>query len=170
VNNAGSAPFLSTVDSIRVEGFEKYFRINFMSAVFATQAAAPALTSKGEGASVINVASVAGFIASPGLTYYAGAKAAMISFTRTVAQEWASFGVRVNAVAPGWIETEMNERAREDPAWAESIRGLIPLGRWGTAEDVANVALFLASDRASFITGSVIVVDGGQTLSGLRPQ
>lgn len=170
VNNAGAAPFLSTVDSIRLEGFEKYFRINFMSAVFATQAAAPALTSKGEGASVINVASVAGFIASPGLTYYAGAKAAMISFTRTVAQEWAPHGVRVNAIAPGWIETEMNERARQDPSWSESIRALIPLGRWGTPVDVANVALFLASDKASFITGSVIVVDGGQTLSGLRPQ
>jgi NAD(P)-dependent dehydrogenase (short-subunit alcohol dehydrogenase family) len=170
VNNAGSAPFLSTVDSIRLEGFEKYFRINFLSAVFATQAAARELTGKGHGASVINIASVAGFIASPGLTYYAGAKAAMISFTRTVAQEWAGFGVRVNAVAPGWIETEMNERARQDPAWAESIRSLIPLGRWGTAEDVANVALFLASDRAAFITGSVIVVDGGQTLATLRPQ
>jgi NAD(P)-dependent dehydrogenase (short-subunit alcohol dehydrogenase family) len=170
VNNAGAAPFVSTVDSIRLEGFEKYFRINFMSAVYATQAAASVLLAKGEGASVINVASVAGFIASPGLTYYAGAKAALISFTRTVAQEWASAGVRVNAIAPGWVETEMNERAREDPAWAESIRGLVPMGRWGTPEDVSGVALFLASDAASYITGSVIVVDGGQTLASLRPQ
>jgi NAD(P)-dependent dehydrogenase (short-subunit alcohol dehydrogenase family) len=170
VNNAGAAPFLSTVDSIRLEGFEKYFRINFMSAVYATQAAASVLLAKGEGASVINVASVAGFIASPGLTYYAGAKAALISFTRTVAQEWASAGVRVNAIAPGWVETEMNERAREDPGWAESIRSLVPMGRWGTPDDVSGVALFLASDAASYITGSVIVVDGGQTLASLRPQ
>ena len=114
VNNAGAAPFLSTVDSVRLEGFEKYFRINFMSAVYATQAAAPILTGRGDGASVINVASVAGFIASPGLTYYAGAKAALINFTRTVAREWAPFGVRVNAIAPGWIETELNAGARED--------------------------------------------------------
>jgi gluconate 5-dehydrogenase len=170
VNNAGAAPFMATVDSIRLEGFDKYFRINFMSAVYATQAAAPVLLARGEGASVINVASVAGFIASPGLTYYAGAKAALISFTRTVAQEWASSGVRVNAIAPGWIETEMNDQARQNPDWAESIRSLIPMGRWGTPEDVANVALFLASDAASFITGSVIVVDGGQTLASLRPQ
>jgi NAD(P)-dependent dehydrogenase (short-subunit alcohol dehydrogenase family) len=81
-----------------------------------------------------------------------------------VAQEWASSGVRVNAIAPGWIETEMNARAREDPAYYDSIRSLIPMGRWGTAEEVASVARFLASDAASFITGAVIVVDGGQTL------
>ena len=170
VNNAGAAPFMSTVDSIRLDGFEKYFRINFMSAVYATQAAAPKLLAGGEGASVINVASVAGMIASPGLTYYAGANAALISFTRTVAQEWGASGVRVNAIAPGWIETEMNARAREDPAWAEGIRSLVPMGRWGTPEDVAGVAVFLASVAASFMTGSVVVVDGGQTLASLRPQ
>ena len=170
VNNAGAAPFLSTLDSIRLEGFEKYFRINYLSAVYATQAAAPLLTGRGPGACVVNVASVAAFVASPGLTYYAGAKAALVSLTRTVAQEWAAYGVRVNAIAPGWIETEMNERARQDRGWADGIRAMIPLGRWGTAEDVAAAALFLASDAASFITGSVLVVDGGQTLTTLRPQ
>ena len=167
VNNAGAAPFLSTVDTIRRDGFEKYFRVNFHSAFYATQAAAPHLLDGG--GAVVNVASVAGFIASPGLTYYAGAKAALISLTKTVAQEWASRGVRVNAVAPGWIETEMNAQARQDPTYVEGIRSMIPLGRWGTAEDVARVALFLASDDASFMTGSVVVVDGGQTLSALNP-
>jgi NAD(P)-dependent dehydrogenase (short-subunit alcohol dehydrogenase family) len=165
VNNAGAAPFLSTLDSIRLDGFEKYFRINFMSAVYATRAAAPALTSRGAAASVVNVASVAGYVASPGLTYYASAKAALISFTKTVAQEWASFGVRVNAIAPGWVETEMNAGAREDPSFYEGIRAMIPMGRWGRAEEIAAVARFLASDAASFMTGSVVVVDGGQTLS-----
>jgi NAD(P)-dependent dehydrogenase (short-subunit alcohol dehydrogenase family) len=164
VNNAGGAPFLSTVQTIRPEGFEKYFRLNFTSAFLCTRAAAPTLLTTGSG-SVINIASVAGFIASPGLTYYAGAKAALISFTRTVAQEWASAGVRVNAVAPGWIETEMNEVARRDPSFVESIRSLIPMGRWGRAEEVAAVARFLASDAASFMTGAVVVVDGGQTLT-----
>jgi NAD(P)-dependent dehydrogenase (short-subunit alcohol dehydrogenase family) len=166
VNNAGAAPFLSTVDSIRPDGFEKYFRINFTSAFYATQAASAHLLAEGAG-SVVNVASVAGFIASPGLTYYASAKAALISFTKTVAQEWASSGVRVNAIAPGWIETEMNAQARQDPAFVESIRSMIPMGRWGTAEEVAQVALFLASERSSFMTGSVVVADGGQTLTAL---
>lgn len=166
VNNAGGAPFLSTVDSIRPEGFEKYFRINFHSAFYATQAASRHLLEKGSGC-VVNVASVAAFIASPGLTYYAGAKAALVSFTRTVAQEWAGHGVRVNAVAPGWIETDLNAQARQDPGFVESIRSQIPMGRWGTAEEVAAVVRFLASDAASFMTGSVVVVDGGQTLTAL---
>jgi NAD(P)-dependent dehydrogenase (short-subunit alcohol dehydrogenase family) len=167
VNNAGAAPFFSTVESIRLEGFEKYFRVNFLSALYATRAAGPELLRKGQGASVINVASVAAFIASPGLTYYSTAKAALVNLTRTVAREWAGFGVRVNAIAPGWIETELNEGARQDPTFTETIRSTIPMGRWGTAEEVAAVARFLASDAASFMTGSVVVVDGGQTVSNL---
>lgn len=166
VNNAGAAPFLSTVDQIREEGFEKYFRINFHSAFYCTKAVAPILLGKRSGC-VVNVASVAGYIASPGLTYYSGAKAALINFTKTVAQEWAPFGVRVNAVAPGWIESEMNVRAREDPNFYEGVRSMIPMGRWGTVDEVAGIVLFLASDAASYMTGSVVVVDGGQTLSNL---
>jgi NAD(P)-dependent dehydrogenase (short-subunit alcohol dehydrogenase family) len=170
VNNAGAAPFLSTVESIRLSGFEKYFRITFLSAVYCTQAAAKELLAKGDRACVVNVASVAGYIASPGLTYYSSAKAALINFTKTVAREWAPHGVRVNAIAPGWVETEMNERARQDPNWYETIRGMIPMGRWGTAEEVADVALFLATNAARYMTGSVIVVDGGQTLTALTGQ
>jgi NAD(P)-dependent dehydrogenase (short-subunit alcohol dehydrogenase family) len=167
VNNAGAAPFLSTLDQMRLEGFDKYFRLNFNGAVYCTKAVAPVLLTRGGGC-VLNVASVAGFIASPGLTYYAGAKAALISFTRTVAQEWAAHNVRVNALAPGWIETEMNESARQTiPEFNRRVLESIPLGRWGTPEDVAGAALFLCSPAASFITGSVLVVDGGQTLSAL---
>ncbi|HEV8683335.1 MAG TPA: SDR family NAD(P)-dependent oxidoreductase [Actinomycetota bacterium] len=166
VNNAGGAPFLSTVDSIREDGFEKYLRLNFTSAFYCTKAVAPLLLEKRAGC-VINVASVAGLTASPGLTYYGAAKAALINFTRTVAREWASSGIRVNAIAPGWIETDLNVGARQDPNFYETIRSSIPMGRWGRSEEVATVARFLASDAASFITGAVIVVDGGQTLSNL---
>ena len=169
VNNAGAAPFVSTLDTIREDGFEKYFRATFTSAFYVTKAAAPIFLEKQSG-SVINVASVAAFIASPGLTYYGAAKAALINLTKTVAREWASSGVRVNAIAPGWIETEMNATGRQDPTWYETIRSMIPLGRWGTAEEIAAVARFLASDEASFITGSVIIADGGQTLSNVIGQ
>jgi NAD(P)-dependent dehydrogenase (short-subunit alcohol dehydrogenase family) len=167
VNNAGAAPFFSPVESIRLDGFEKYFRVNFLSALICTRAAAPHLLKRGERASVINVASVAAFVASPGLAYYSTAKAALVNLTRTVAREWAGFGVRVNAIAPGWIETELNEGAREDPSFYDTIKATIPMGRWGRAEEVAAVARFLASDAASFMTGSVVVVDGGQTVNNL---
>ena len=164
VNNAGAAPFVSTFESARLEGWEKYFRTTFTGAVYCTHAAAQALLAR-ERASVINVASVAAFLASPGLTYYAAAKAALVSFTQTLAREWAPHGVRVNAIAPGFVETDMNAVSREDPAYHEMIRSQIPLGRWGTAEDVAGVARFLASDAAAWMTGSVVVLDGGQSLS-----
>lgn len=168
VNNAGAAPFMSTFESARLEGWEKYFRITFTGAVYCTHAAAQALLSR-RGASVINVASVAAFIASPGLTYYAAAKAALVSFTQTLAREWAP-QVRVNAIAPGFVETDMNVVPRQDPSFHEAIRAQIPLGRWGTAEDVAGVARFLASDAATWMTGSVVVIDGGQSLSVLSGQ
>jgi len=155
------------LDQIRLEGFEKYFRLNFLGAVYCTKAVAPVLLAKSDGC-ILNIASVAGFIASPGLTYYASAKAALINFTRTMAQEWAAYRVRVNALAPGWIETDMNEPARQMmPEFNRSVLDSIPLGRWGTPEDVAGAATFLCSPAASFITGSVLIVDGGQTLSTL---
>ena len=166
VNNAGAAPFMSTVDQIRESGFEKYFRINFMGALYATKAVGQVMLPKGEGC-VLNVASVAGFIASPGLSYYSTAKAALINLTKTVAREWASSGIRVNAVAPGWVETEMNEQARQFPEFFQGALASIPLGRWAKPEDIAGPVVFLCSPAASFITGSVLVVDGGQTTTAL---
>ena len=166
VNNAGAAPFMSTVDQIRESGFEKYFRINFMGALYATKAVGQVMLPKGEGC-VLNVASVAGFIASPGLSYYSTAKAALINLTKTVAREWASSGIRVNAVAPGWVETDMNEQARQYPEFFQGALASIPLGRWAKPEDIAGPVVFLCSPAAAFITGSVLVVDGGQTTTAL---
>ncbi len=166
VNNAGAAPFMSTIEAIRPEGFEKYFRINFWSAVNGIRAVAPVLMAKGSGA-VLNLASVAAFIANPGLSYYGTAKAAIVNLTKTVSREWAGYGIRVNALAPGWIETEMNVGARGSPEFVRTTLASIPLGRWGVPEDVASAALFLCSPAASWITGSVLIVDGGQTTTAL---
>jgi NAD(P)-dependent dehydrogenase (short-subunit alcohol dehydrogenase family) len=166
VNNAGAAPFMSTIEAIRPEGFEKYFRINFWSAVNGTRAVAPVMMAKGSGA-VLNLASVAAFIANPGLSYYGTAKAAIVNLTKTVSREWAAHGIRVNALAPGWIETEMNVGARQSPEFLRTTLASIPLGRWGRPEDVAAAALFLCSPAASWITGSVLVIDGGQTTTAL---
>jgi NAD(P)-dependent dehydrogenase (short-subunit alcohol dehydrogenase family) len=111
---------------------------------------------------VLNVVSVAGMMATPGIAYYSSSKAALINVTRTVAAEWGPSGVRVNALAPGWLDTEMTDQARVLPQY-EGLLKTIPLGRAGQPEDIAGAATFLCSPAAGWITGSVLLVDGGQS-------
>ncbi len=164
VNNAGVAPFYGNIDRIRMHRFERYFATNFMGAMNAMRAVAPVLLKKQSGC-VLNVVSLAGFIAVPGLAYYSTSKAALINLTRTAAAEWAPSGLRVNALAPGSIETDMNVQARMFPEFAEGVTKTIPMGRWGQPEDVVGPAVFLCSPAAAWVNGAVLVVDGGQSTS-----
>ncbi len=167
VNNAGVAPFLATFVDTRPDGFERYFNVNFLSAVYGTRAAARVLLPKGSG-SVLNLSSIDAIMIEPELTYYGTAKAAVVNLTKSCALEWAARGVRVNAIAPGWIDTPMNQAERDDPDAEARILADIPMGRWGRPEEIASIAVFLASDAASFITGEVVIADGGQTLTSGR--
>jgi NAD(P)-dependent dehydrogenase (short-subunit alcohol dehydrogenase family) len=137
-------------------------RLNADSVVHVLQAVGPHLLERRSG-SVINVASVAGLGATPMLTPYGASKAACISVTRSVAVEWAHAGVRVNALCPGWTATELNRVLWENEEASAGLTATIPMGRWGRAEEMAGPAVFLASDASSFMTGQVLVVDGGQT-------
>jgi len=167
VNNAGVAPFLATFLDTRPDGFEKHFGINFWSAVYGTRAAGRIMVEQGSGC-VLNLASIDAFMIEPELSYYGAAKAAIVNLTRSTALEWASSGVRVNALAPGWIDTPMNEAERNDPEAEAKILSAIPMGRWGRPEEIAAAAVFLCSPAASFITGETLIIDGGQTLTSAR--
>jgi len=167
VNNAGVAPFLATFLDTRPDGFEKHFGINFWSAVYGTRAAGRIMVEQGSGC-VLNLASIDAFMIDPGLSYYGAAKAAIVNLTRSTALEWAASRVRVNALAPGWIDTPMNKAERNDPEAEAKILSAIPMGRWGRPEEIAAAAVFLCSPAASFITGETLIIDGGQTLTSAR--
>ncbi len=162
VNNAGGSGFMAGILDLRSDAWEKLLRLNLTHVFWAMQEAGKIFTSQQSGA-IVNIASVAGIASSPALSAYGAAKAGLISMTRTAAAEWGHAGVRVNAVAPGWIKTELNRFAWEDDEAAKSLVERAALSRWGEPPEIAEVVAFLASDRASYITGQTIVVDGGLT-------
>ena len=157
VNNAGI-----TRDSLLVRMKEKdwdaVLNINLKGAFHCTKAAAKHMMKQRSGC-IINIASIVGVTGNAGQANYVASKAGIIGFTKAIAKELAPRGIRVNAVAPGYIETDMTESLPEDIQ--KSMLGQIPLGRAGRPEDVAGVVAFLASDRADYITGQVIHISGG---------
>jgi NAD(P)-dependent dehydrogenase (short-subunit alcohol dehydrogenase family) len=162
VNNAGGNSFMSPVQSMRLSGWRKTLNLNLDSIVALTQALIPRLVNSGNG-SVINVASVAGLNSSPFMSHYGAAKAALISFSRSLAVELAAQGVRVNSLVPGWIETDLTDFLRDTKEAEAGALARVPMARWGRPEEIADAALFLASDSSSFMTGQELIVDGGLT-------
>ena len=110
---------------------------------------------------IVNIASMHAIFGAPLSPAYAASKGGVVQLTKSLAVAWAEHGIRVNAIAPGWIETPMTMPARSDAARNRAILDRTPLGRWGTPDDIVGPAVFLASDAARFITGAILVVDGG---------
>lgn len=160
VNNAGGNSFMSAVQSMRLSGWRKTLNLNLDSVVALTQALIPRLINSGNG-SIINVSSVAGLNGSPLMSHYGAAKAALISFSRSLALELAHQGVRVNSLVPGWIDTDLTDFLRASKESEQGALARVPMARWGKPEEIAAAALFLASDSSSFMTGQELVVDGG---------
>lgn len=161
VNNAGI-----TRDGLIVrmsdDDWKSVIDTNLSGAFYTTRAAARVMM-KARAGSIINIASVVGLTGNAGQVNYSAAKAGLIGMTKSVARELASRNVRANAIAPGFIDTEMTGALPE--AVREAAQGLIAMGRFGSADDIASAVAFLASDDASYITGQVIAVDGGMTFS-----
>lgn len=126
------------------------------------------MVKAGKGA-IINTASVAGMVPEPGLCHYVAAKHGVIGLTKTAGLDYAPRGVRVNAVAPGWVQTAMTEAFKDNPAFWDHLTQGAPIGRPAQPEEIVGVVLYLASDAASYTTGQTFVVDGGQTVRGLFP-
>jgi NAD(P)-dependent dehydrogenase (short-subunit alcohol dehydrogenase family) len=152
VNNAG-------VSEIKGQD-EMIMRLNYHAPLETTKALVRQMAERGHG-SVIHMSSVAGATGVAELPTYGATKAALDSLTRSQAAQFGKHGVRVNAVAPGLIITEMWEEGRKTPGLAEGLAGHIALGRWGEPQEISSVVAFLASDAASYVTGQTIIVDGG---------
>ena len=165
VNNAGVASGGPELQRAAPETFDAVMRVN-VAAVFAlTQAVGAHMLERGSG-SVINVSSMFGLVAStpaPDAPYVAS-KSAVNGLTRELANQWASRGVRVNAIAPGWFATEINEELLGDERAARWLERQCPMGRPGREHELDGVLLFLASDASSYCTGQVIAIDGGWTI------
>ena len=146
----------------QTDAFEEVMRVN----VTAGFALANALVERLEaaGGAVVNVASMWAIFGSPGAPAYTASKGAVAAVTRSQAVAWASRGVRVNSVAPGWVETRISEKARNDAERAQRIGSRIPMGRWAKPAEVASVVRFLLSQDAGYVTGAMIPVDGGYSV------
>ena len=160
INNAGIAVRKNPEDYTEEE-WHRVMDTNMTSAFLCSQAAYPAMVQAG-GGKIINIGSVMSQMAAPHAAPYATSKGAIVQFTRAIATAWAKDNIQANSVLPGWIDTELTVAARTQvPGLNESILARTPAGRWGVPEDLAGIAVFLASRASDFVTGAAIPCDGG---------
>lgn len=164
VNNAGTEGRIGPIVDQTPESYAAVFDTNVLGVLLSLKHELRVMIPQMHG-SIVNLSSVAGSRAVPSAAVYVASKHAVEGLTKTAALEAAPFGVRVNAVAPGPIETAMLDRFTGDVAGKADMIASVPLGRAGTAEEIAQAILFLASDKVSFLTGQALIVDGGQAVA-----
>lgn len=169
VNNAGVLSKIGPSMDLRLDDWEESITVMATGAFLCSREFGEQMRSGG-GGSIVNVSSINGLLAFPLRLAYSAAKAALLSMTEVLAVEWAGYGIRVNAVAPGCTRTAMLDAAiHEGAIESEAYLGHVPMRRWGEPGEIAAAVIFLASDQASFVTGQTIAVDGGWTSFGWIP-
>ncbi len=161
VNNAGTNPYFGPMLDTEMGAWDKTFEVNLKGYFWMAREVALHLRSREAKGSIVNLASIAGMQAAPLQGVYGCTKAAVISMTKTLAYELGSSGIRVNAIAPGLVETRLSAAIVGNDALVEEMNKRTALGRYGQPDEIAGAALYLASDASSFTTGEVLVVDGG---------
>ena len=144
-----------------LEDWEKVMAVNVTGLMLTNQMAIKHMLAKGNAGSIVNIASIAGRRPLPGASDYCVSKAAVIMLTQTVATEYSTSNIRVNAIGPGFIETPMTANIRQSPAWMDTVMQMTPMQRMGQANEIASTALFLASEESSYFTGQTLFPNGG---------
>jgi NAD(P)-dependent dehydrogenase (short-subunit alcohol dehydrogenase family) len=161
VNNAG-INVRGPIEELSEKDFNDVLATNLTAPFLCSKIFGPPMCARGWGR-VINLGSIMSVVALSARTPYASSKAGVLGFTRALGLEWATRGVTVNAICPGPFATDMNKQLLNDPAKYQDFVSRIPMGRWGELHEITGAAVFLASDAASFITGSALFIDGGWT-------
>jgi NAD(P)-dependent dehydrogenase (short-subunit alcohol dehydrogenase family) len=166
VNNAGIS-FIQNAEKITAADFRRVLEVNLVAPFLLAKAFGTGMLERGSG-SIVNVSSIAGLVGVSDRAAYNASKHGMIGLTRTLAGEWGGRGVRVNAVCPGWVKTEMDHADQAGGSYSDAdIKGRVPMGRFASPEDIARAILFLADEKQSgFVNGHTLVVDGGWTADG----
>lgn len=159
-NNAGIIKRQDAVD-FTLEYWDDVMNTNLRTLFFLSQAAAKQMIKQGEGGKIVNTASMLSFQGGIRVPSYTSSKSAIKGLTMALANEWAKYNINVNAIAPGYMETNNTIALRADPVRSKEILGRIPAGRWGTPEDIMGAAVFLASSASDYVNGYTIAVDGG---------
>lgn len=165
VNNAATNPYFGPMLDVDAGAWDKTFEVNTKGYFWMTREVARHLRARDAPGSIVNMASVAGLVASPLQGVYAMTKASVLSMTKTFAYELAANKIRVNAIAPGFVDTRFAAAVLKNDALLEEVLRITPMKRYGQPDEIAGAALYLASDSASYLTGQAIVIDGGMTIA-----
>jgi NAD(P)-dependent dehydrogenase (short-subunit alcohol dehydrogenase family) len=167
LHNHAGAQVAGDLEEVAIDGFDKSWNLNVRAHFMAARFAMPIMKKAGKGV-ILNTSSSSGVLYDREMIAYTTTKHAVIAMTRQMAGDYARFGIRVNALCPGWVDTPFNEPFIAQMGGRDAIETYVaqqvPLGRWATVSEIAEPILFLVSDRSSYMTGQILVVDGGETV------